>query len=82
MVTTEETHCRRMCVVVVIDRPTNECVDRIRAEYLEMPGLSLTRKQMRRLVMVDANTCDGAVDELVTSGFLRYRADQTLVRAD
>lgn len=70
------------CVVLVIDRPANEWAERIRAEYLEMPGLCLTRSQMRRLLMLDAGTCDAAVDELVTSGFLRCRADQTFVRAE
>jgi hypothetical protein len=66
----------------VIDRPPNEWVERIRAEYLEMPGLCLTRRQMRRLFVLDAGTCDAAVDELVRSGFLRFRADQTCVRAE
>jgi hypothetical protein len=32
--------------------------------------------------MVDDGTCDGAVDQLVRSGFLKCRADQTFVRAD
>ena len=68
--------------MLVIDRPANELVERIRAEYLEMPGLCLTRRQMRRLFMLDAGTCDAAVDELVRSGFLRCRADQRLVRAE
>jgi hypothetical protein len=70
------------CVMLVIDRPPNEWVERIRAEYLEMPGLCLTRRQMRRLFVLDAGTCDAAVDELVRSGFLRFRADQTCVRAE
>ena len=68
--------------MLVIDRPANEWVERIRAEYMEMPGLCLTRTQMRRLLMLDGGACDAAVDELVTSGFLRCRADQRLVRAE
>ena len=59
-----------------------EVAERIRAGYLEMPGLCLTRMQMRRLLMLDAAACDAAVDELVTSGFLRCRGDQTFVRAE
>ena len=82
MVTNEELSVEGRGVMLLIDRPANEWVERIRAEYLEMPGLCLTRKQMRRLLMLDASTCDAAVDELVISGFLRCRADQTFVRAE
>jgi len=67
--------------MLVIDRPTNESVERIRAEYLEMPGLCLTRPQVRRLCLLDAGVCDAAVDELIASGFLKCRADNTFVRA-
>src|SRR6187455_2620592 len=31
---------------------------RVRAEYLEMPGLNLTREQARCLWALDADTCD------------------------
>jgi hypothetical protein len=68
--------------MLVIDKPVNESVDRIRAEYEEMPGLCLTRRQMGRLFLLDADVCDSAVDELVTSGFLRSWRDNTFVRAD
>lgn len=71
-----------MCNVPSIDRWTNESVERIRAEYLEMPGMCLTRRQMRRLWVLDADVCNAAVDELVASGFLRCRADDTFVRAE
>ena len=68
--------------MLVIDRPADEGVERIRAEYLEMPGLCLTRSQMCRLLTLDAGICDAAVEQLVTSGFLRCRANQTFVRAE
>jgi hypothetical protein len=67
--------------MVVLDRTTNESVERIRAEYREMPGLCLTRRQMCRLCLLETGVCDAAVDELIASGFLRCLADNTLVRA-
>jgi hypothetical protein len=44
---------------------------RVRAEYREMPGLSLTQPQMRRLWGFQPQTCEAVVDVLVTSHVLR-----------
>ncbi len=60
----------------------SEWVVRIRAEYMEMPGLALTRSQMRRLWLLDAHTCDRVVDDLLKAGFLFCRPDLTYARAD
>lgn len=68
--------------MLVIDRTATESIDRIRAEYLEMPGLCLTRRQVQRLCLLEAGACDAAVDQLVISGFLRRRSDDTFVRAE
>jgi hypothetical protein len=46
---------------------------RIRAEYLEMPGLKLTRAQARRLWAIDEATCGQLLDSLTQDGFL-YRS--------
>jgi hypothetical protein len=43
----------------------------IRAEYLELPGLHLTKKQAERLWGLDALTCDALLDALVDAQFLR-----------
>ena len=43
---------------------------RIRAEYIEMPGLSLTFWQAMRLWNLDAPMCRAVLDVLVKSGFL------------
>ena len=64
----------------VAETSVREWVQRIRAEYLEMPGLSLTKSQMLRLWRMDASLCDAVVDALVESGFLRLRADLTYRR--
>jgi len=55
---------------------------RIRAEYREMPGLSLTRDQARCLWGLDTGTCDQVLDYLVQSGFLQFTEHATYVRAD
>ena len=62
------------------DRPVTEWIERVRAEYLEMPGLSLTRWQMRRMWLLDAALCDAVVDTLVATHFLWCRADHTYSR--
>jgi hypothetical protein len=43
----------------------------IRAEYLEMPGLHLTRAQVQRLWALDRDLCDAVLDALVALEFLR-----------
>jgi two-component system, cell cycle response regulator DivK len=54
---------------------------RVRSEYCEMPGLSLTIDQARRLWSVDANACQVWFDALVTEGFLRRLANGAYVLA-
>jgi len=43
----------------------------VRSEYLEMPGLHLTKAQMQRLFGFDQPTCDGILNALVGGNFLR-----------
>ena len=43
---------------------------RIRAEYVEMPGLKLTAAQAQRLWGLDGATCDTLLAALVDVGFL------------
>jgi len=45
-------------------------LDRMRAEYAEMPGLCLTRVQACRLWGLPADVCQHALDRLVASGYL------------
>lgn len=45
--------------------------NRIRAEYREMPGMSLTASQASRLWGLEQSTCTLLLDALVTSGYLR-----------
>jgi hypothetical protein len=53
---------------------------RIRAEYLEMPGLRLTVEQARRLYGIDEATCRLVLDALVESEFLCVKPDGTYAR--
>lgn len=57
-----------------------EWIERVRGEYLEMPGLSLTRPQMLRLWHLDSSVCDAVVETLIASHFLRHRPDHKYVR--
>ena len=42
----------------------------IRAEYLEMPGLQLTKPQIQRLWRLEPPMCDALVERLVAAEFL------------
>jgi hypothetical protein len=43
----------------------------VQTEYREMPGLQLTKPQMRRFLGVDVTTCDLVLDLLEQKKFLR-----------
>ncbi len=55
--------------------PAGELLQRIRGEYLEMPGLRLTAEQARRLWSLDLNTCVSLLEALVDSRFLARTSD-------
>lgn len=46
-------------------------IEIVQSEYREMPGLQLTKPQMRRFLGIDLMTCDVVVDELERQRFLR-----------
>lgn len=54
----------------------------IRAEFLEIPGLNLTKPQFQRLWNLDRNTCDDVLDALQATKFLRRTEGGAYVRAD
>ena len=55
---------------------------RIRAEYTEMPGLSLTFAQACRFWQMDARVAAALLDALVAEGFLRCTAEGAFKVAD
>jgi hypothetical protein len=52
---------------------------RVRAEYLEMPGLSLTLEQAQRLWAMERGTCEALLQALTDSQFLRRTAAASFV---
>ena len=54
----------------------------IRAEYLESPGLHLTKQQVERLWGLDALRCKALLDALVDARFLRINHAGMYTRVD
>jgi hypothetical protein len=54
----------------------------IRAEYLEIPDLSLTKRQVQRLWNLDEVTTEAVLAALVDVKFLKCTPRQFYVRAD
>jgi hypothetical protein len=50
--------------------PYQQAFERIRAEFLEMPGMRLTPEQVERLSGVESAICKCVLDDLVSAGFL------------
>ncbi|MGE5243520.1 MAG: hypothetical protein ACM3SQ_04765 [Betaproteobacteria bacterium] len=59
-----------------------EVLRRVRAEFLEMPGLRLTEAQARRLWGLDASSCATLLGALVDARFLLKTRDGAFTRLD
>jgi hypothetical protein len=59
-----------------------EWLQMIRGEYLEIPGLQLTRLQVRRLWGLDERICSAILDTLIAEQFLRLTSNGRYIRAD
>ena len=55
--------------------------ERIRGEFMEMPGLQLTMQQAARLWGMEQQACRAVIDSLVEASFLRWTPTGTIVRA-
>lgn len=55
-------------------------IDRVRAEFVEMPGLELTLPQAVRLWNIGVDDCRHVLDSLAEAGFLKWTARRTVVR--
>jgi hypothetical protein len=55
--------------------------ERVRGEFREMPGLTLTLAQARKLWSLDAATCTDVLSYLVDVGFLCRKDDGAFSRA-
>jgi hypothetical protein len=57
-------------------------VERVRSEFLEMPGLRLTIRQASRLWGLDYATCSSVIEVLVGTSFLRWTPAGAVARAE
>jgi hypothetical protein len=64
---------------VIPDAP-QQLIERVRGEYLEMPGMRLTESQAQRLYGIDSATCRAVLQALVDLRFLRANEDGTYAR--
>lgn len=62
---------------VVLD----ELLMRVQGEFLEMPGLRLTRAQAQRLWALDAVACEAVLSALVDARFLVEARNASFMRA-
>ena len=60
--------------------PLESLLERVRAEYLEMPGLRLKPEQVHRLFGMERPVCRQVLDALVEAKFLCAKADGTYSR--
>jgi hypothetical protein len=57
-------------------------LQRVRAEFNEMPGLRLTPAQAARLLGLDASSCQRVINALVGVAFLKRAADGSVMRSE
>ena len=55
--------------------PVEHLVNRVRGEYLEMPGLRLTQQQAQRLFGLDPCACAVVLETLTREQFLSHGGD-------
>jgi hypothetical protein len=60
---------------------SDDVLHRVRAEFLEMPGLRLTVAQARRLWNLDAGQCETLLSILVEARFLVRLRDGAFMRS-
>jgi hypothetical protein len=63
-------------------RPEAALLDRVKREFLEMPGLRLTEMQARRLWGLDAPSCTALMDALIETRFLFRTREGAFMRIE
>ena len=63
-------------------REVHAVVNRVRSEFMEMPGLRLTLPQAARLWGLDVRACQVVIDVLVGAEFLRWTPAGTVARIE
>ena len=82
VVSTYRSQLAREAELIAARTIPSDWLELVRSEYLEMPGLHLTRKQFQRLWNFDGTTCDALLDTLLRAKFLRCIPDGAYVRID
>jgi hypothetical protein len=59
----------------------DDLLRRVQAEFLEMPGLRVTRAQARRLWAIDDEVCEAVLAALVNARFLVESRNASFMRA-
>lgn len=62
-------------------RTTQDVLDRVRAEYLDMPGMRLTIQQVQRLCGIEQMLCQTVLASLVDAKFLCVKSDGMYARS-
>ena len=62
--------------------PIGHWLKLVRAEFLEIPGMQLTRRQIQRMWGLDDRLCDAVLGALTESHFLQMKSDGHYIRAD
>jgi hypothetical protein len=57
-------------------------VERVRGEFMEMPGLRLTPPQAARLWGLDLRSCEAVIDTLIRSEFLKRTSSGAVARLE
>jgi hypothetical protein len=72
--------CCKQDLTKSADLLMRRAIERLRAEFMEMPGLRLTIVQIQRLCGMDQTLCQNVLDALVNMKFLRVNPDGTYAR--
>jgi hypothetical protein len=62
--------------------PDAALLDRVKCEFLEMPGLRLTDMQAQRMWGLDPASCTAIMDALIEARFLFRTRDGAVMRID
>jgi hypothetical protein len=65
-----------------MSREMEHLLNRVRREFVEMPGQCLTQQQAQRLWGVNEDVCARVFSTLVRTGFLVHTGDARFMRAD
>jgi len=64
------------------DAPADDLLRRLKAEFLEMPGLKLTMAQAQKLWALDPTSCSLMLETLVNVNFLWRTRDGAFMRVE